>query len=338
MWVQATGPSDRIEISHADNMVVTEPEETGERIGEEALDWLVRMTSARPDEAEVARFRRWLEADPAHRESWGRLAGMWTGIGPLAERLAPEPAPVETGAVCGSWRRWISGIRVAALAAAAILLTVALWQPLRADFATGVGERREVALADGSSVALDADSAIALRFGGTARGVELLKGRADFKVTKDPSRPFLVTSGAGTIRAVGTEFVVGRTERGTSVAVIEGIVEIRDGSGRLDRLERGQGERYAGAGPSWRLSAAEREETTDWHEGYLLFHDAPLREVVARLAHYRSGLVLVLDGTLGDRRVSGLFPIAEIDKALAAVIEATHAKPVYLSSYLILLR
>ncbi|NWO96327.1 FecR domain-containing protein, partial [Escherichia coli] len=72
---------------------------------------------------------------------------------------------------------------------------------------------------------LNTATQVELDFDREARRVALLNGEAQFDVVKDPARPFIVTAGDVTVRAVGTRFSVWRLgEDRTRVVVAEGIV------------------------------------------------------------------------------------------------------------------
>jgi transmembrane sensor len=83
-----------------------------------------------------------------------------------------------------------------------------------------------VRLEDGSTVDLNSQSKVRVRFGENRRSVELLEGQALFRVTKDTSRPFIVATDNTHVRAVGTQFDVYRKPSGTVVTVIEGRVAV----------------------------------------------------------------------------------------------------------------
>ena len=90
-------------------------------------------------------------------------------------------------------------------AAAAAVLATALWwrseqYPL---YATDIGERRSLTLADGSTVDLNARASIRIEFSKSERRVELLNGQVLFQVAQDPRRPFIVRSGNATVRVIG---------------------------------------------------------------------------------------------------------------------------------------
>ena len=58
------------------------------------------------------------------------------------------------------------------------------------------------------------------------RRINLARGEAMFKVTKDPSRPFIVNAGGAIARAVGTRFGVEHREDRIRVTVAEGKVTV----------------------------------------------------------------------------------------------------------------
>ncbi len=92
---------------------------------------------------------------------------------------------------------------------------------------TQTGEQHRVLLADGSVVLLDTASEVRVDLNPSERHITLVHGKAHFEVTPDPSRPFLVDAGEGTVRAVGTAFSVYRQGSVVDVAVTEGKVEVR---------------------------------------------------------------------------------------------------------------
>jgi len=76
------------------------------------------------------------------------------------------------------------------------------------QYATRIGERSTIRLADGSVVTLDTASRVSLDLTTANREVHLLGGQANFEVAKDKARPFVVYAGDRRITAVGTAFDV----------------------------------------------------------------------------------------------------------------------------------
>jgi transmembrane sensor len=94
--------------------------------------------------------------------------------------------------------------------------------------------------ADGSVARVSAGGELLVELAG-ADHVEsvLTKGAADFDVTKNPRRDFVVVAGQVRVRVVGTRFRVERSGERTRVAVSQGKVEVQDGDSKV-YLEAGE--------------------------------------------------------------------------------------------------
>ena len=123
----------------------------GGLVWDRALDWLLRIEAAPGDRLLRAQRDAWLAEQPSHAAAYRQAERVWRLTGAASPATGPS-RPVR-------WRR--GGL---ALAAAALAACLVLWLAtsvlVRADYRTGAGETRDVALPDGSTVSLDADSAI----------------------------------------------------------------------------------------------------------------------------------------------------------------------------------
>jgi transmembrane sensor len=113
--------------------------------------------------------------------------------------------------------------------AASLALFLAL--PAAPDYATKVGEQRQVRLADGSLAALNTDSQLDVAYSTGRRDLTLRQGEAWFQVAHNAARPFEVHVGPVHVRATGTAFrCAGPT--GVWVVVTEGrVLAWVDGAG-----------------------------------------------------------------------------------------------------------
>src|SRR5262249_28353313 len=119
--------------------------------------------------------------------------------------------------------RWLA----AAAAVGAVALGVWMTRLSTERFNTPVGELREIQLADGSIVNLNAQSEVVVQFTRSERDIRLARGEAMFKVARDPARPFRVRTTNAIVEAVGTQFNVNaRPDGTTTVAVLEGKVKL----------------------------------------------------------------------------------------------------------------
>lgn len=287
---------------------------------QDALQWLSRINE-QPGQAEGAAFKRWLLADPAHRAAYEQAQVLWQKSAAPAARLADEEQDalqryldaMARPPARGGWRR------VARLAlAACLVLAVGVaggWHPgywlqdLQADYSSA-GQIRQVTLADQSQVTLDAGSAIAVDFAQGERRVRLLHGAAFFEVTHT-GEPFLVEAAGGEVRVLGTQFEVRAQGEGAQVTVRSGRVGVSPAQGTLVReLTANQQVTYR-AGRVGDTLAVDSDNRLAWRQGWLNYYQVPLAQVIEDLGRYYPGRILLLDGDLGQRKVSGSFPVAE---------------------------
>jgi transmembrane sensor len=286
-----------------------------------ALQWLSRINE-QPVQAEGAAFKRWLLADPAHREAYVQAQALWQMSAAPAARLASEEQAslqryLDAMARPAAKRRWLK--RAAALASAACLvLAVGVaggWNPgywvqdLQADYSSA-GQVRQVTLADQSQVTLDAGSAIAVDFAHGERRVRLLRGAAFFQVTHT-GEPFLVAAAGGEIRVLGTQFEVREQGEGAQVTVRNGRVAVSPARGALARELTANQQVAYGEGQVGETRTVDSDSRLAWRQGWLNYYQVPLAQVVEDLGRYYPGRIVVLDGELGQRKVSGSFPVEE---------------------------
>jgi transmembrane sensor len=163
------------------------PEARRARAAAEAADWAVRLESGRLSAVERGELVDWLRESPVHVAEMlriGRLTSAlatfddWDQIPPISDSPDQRVIPLRAReAVMAPPRRTLSARakRVAGLAAAAVLVAASGWllrqQPSETAIRTQIGERREVALSDGSVVRLSATTDLRVRFERHTRAV-----------------------------------------------------------------------------------------------------------------------------------------------------------------------
>lgn len=298
-----------------------------EAIRAAAIDWWLRRNERAQSRREQRAFEDWLAADARHRAAFETISSV---CGFLGTKL-PGARPLRKAR---GRRRKIAG---AAVAGALLLLfhhDIALY--LGSDHATGAGETRRVTLADGSRVELDANSAIAVHFAGRERRIALLDGEAWFEVAPDPTRPFVVEAGSGSVTALGTAFDVAVQGDAVRVVVGEHRVKVENGGAGVV-VEEGQRTAYVGGAKAQAPSKADVTAATGWRRGRLIFSEAPLGEVVATLARHHRGYVAFLDPSLKARRVTGVFLADDPLAAFEELESALGVRVTRVSNYLILI-
>jgi transmembrane sensor len=205
---------------------------------------------------------------------------------------------------------------VASIAVACVAGGVFAWLDRAPVYSTGIGEQRSLTLADGSMVTLDTRTRIRVRFSAGERDIDLLEGRALFRVAKNDRQPFVVQSDRAAVRAVGTEFDVYRRAASVTVTVLEGRVAVTSGQGRVDAVVVPAGEQVAvlGSAQVTSATAADVAAATAWTQRRMIFESAPLSAVVEEFNRYNTRRLVVGDPRFSGLHVSGVF--ASTDPAL----------------------
>jgi len=287
-----------------------------------ALDWFVRLRNAKAGATDPAAFVRWRDADPAHAEAYAELAALWTGMDALPSPLPNTAIWGKRVGVSSRWRAlWIAG----GLAASLMLCfaTPRLWIDFTADMATSTGQVQNFALADGSRVTLDGDSAIDISMDAGARRIRLLRGRAWFAVAHE-ARSFTVAVGEGEVRDIGTAFEVTRRRDGGEVTVTQGIVALSIAGHRAIRLTQGAGARFFDTGQS--RVVATPSVPLGWIRGRLQFVSTPVADVLDDLARRGAGRTLYIDEAIARRRLTGVVNLADPFAARDTILAKVNAR------------
>jgi transmembrane sensor len=171
------------------------------------------------------------------------------------------------------------------------------------ELTTKVGELRTVRLDDESTITINTDSEIHVRYERKRRDIELRRGEAVFKVAHDAERPFRVHTRTGVVQAIGTQFNVYERPDGTDVVVLEGRVKLTPhaagGSVAIpNELATGQEARIALDGSIHRAEHADIARVLAWNKRRLKFDSVPLEEMVREFNRYHSDVRVRLDGVL----------------------------------------
>ncbi|BAF90430.1 putative iron siderophore sensor protein [Azorhizobium caulinodans ORS 571] len=281
------------------------PELADIALSDEAIEWMVRLHSGRSPPEERGAFTRWRAQSAAHEAAAAEAEALWHGLGSAgaglrAERRASR-ARITRRAVLGT-----GALAALGLAGAG----TGLWPGgPRADYATSVNETREITLADGSRVLLNASSALAVDFSPATRRLTLIAGQALFTVTPDAARPFIVGAADGWTRAVGTQFDVDIRREATVVTVLEGQVSVGvQGPLPAVTLLANETVRY-GAGTLGRPTAIDAAHATSWRRGKLIFDRRPLADVVGELQRHTRTRLVIASGSVGALEVTGVFDL-----------------------------
>ena len=318
-------------------------------LDEQAAEWCLLLADEDLSVDDQRAFDAWI-LEPAHARAFDEAVRVWSWAGETAE--TPELIRIRASALdsyrrahrhrwahrtIGRWQ-WAAGAFAAALLL--VLSVVLLSDPVQ-GYATGIGERRVVALADGSHLSLDADTEVQVRMERHRRVLTLVRGRAKFDVAKDPLRPFSVAAGDRLVIATGTSFSVELLAQQVHVVLYEGRVavlkgaetaaapeQVRSGAG-LVTAERAlaPGGRLVvaidGTAPAIVAPVADPGRSLSWEGGQISFDDEPLSSAVERVNRYSREKLAVGDARAAGIRIDGVFTAGDV-RAFVEGVTALH--------------
>ncbi|MCU9949390.1 FecR domain-containing protein [Pseudomonas sp. PDM13] len=298
------------------------------QVVEQAIAWRVRLASGTCPAEEFAACQHWRGIDPEHELAWQRLEA-------LGGRFSTIPAALGHAALDGAQhdpqrRRALKALALLIAAGGAGVLGVqgpAAFQPWLASLRTGTGERRSVTLPDGGRLHLNAGSAVDIDYDADRRLLRLYQGEILVETAADPARRlFLVDTGPGVLRALGTRFLVRQRPDRVLLAVYAGAVEVQPREGATRLLGEGWQSQFDAHG----MAEPQRAESdrASWVDGVLVARDMRLDEFVTEFDRQRHG-VLRCDPAVAALRISGVFPLDDSERALAAVARTLPVQVIY---------
>ncbi len=294
-----------------------------EQVEIQAADWLIARAEGPLSDERQAEFDAWFNASEGNKAAYWRLEYGWEeadrvgALGHGAIELAQEPVP-------GPARRWWLPAAIAASIAVAFGVQQFVMErpgpaPAREavaaikSYATPLGGKRLVGLADGSRIQLNTQSSVRTEITTARREVWLDQGEAFFEVARREGQPFIVHAGDRQITVLGTKFSVRRDADRVVVTVLEGRVrvdELKDS--RLMRSSIIVGGDIAMAVGGATLVTARSEERVDsalsWRQGVLTFDQEPLAAIAAEFNRYNARKLVLGGKSVGAIRITGTFP------------------------------
>ena len=209
---------------------------------------------------------------------------------------------------------WVSS--AAAAIAIMIIAMIAFPKPPQV-LKTGIGETQTVALPDGSSVVLNAQSVLKFREHNFDKKRKVsLEGEGYFDV--EPGSSFKINSPGGKVEVLGTTFNIRSRASFFDVTCYSGKVRIvKKQTGHL--LEPGQKLTAKPSDPI-RIEPTEAVSHPQWMDGFSAFQNIPLREVAEEFRR-QYGRKLILEEELHEKPYTGIFPNTDLDQALKFICD-----------------
>lgn len=217
-------------------------------------------------------------------------------------------------------RKLGSGLASIALVCGLALFAGKNYLPLdywMADQRTATGEQRQLQLADGTVINLNTHSAVDVQFDGDTRRIILQAGEIMVQTGHGDPRPFVVQTRDGTLRALGTRFMVKREDDGTRLSVLQSRVAAHPENSVEDVIfSAGQQVLMHRDHLGQMLTVTAGADA--WTRGMLVLDNVRLADMVGELNRYHRGH-LGVDPRVADLRITGSFPLDNLELALNAL-------------------
>lgn len=283
-----------------------------------AIAWQLTLDSGTALEREE--FAKWHAAHEEHARAWRQL-------GMLDQRFNVAKGPARSALLQSreGIRRRVRKLG-GGLASVVVIIGLGLYISERylpldywlADQRTATGEQRTVRLADGTVLNLNTHSAVDVRFDDERRLVVLQEGEILVETGHGDARPFIVETREGSMRALGTRFLVKREDDGTRLSVLQSAVAAHAQANPEEQILR-EAQQVLLRSDGLGSIAALAPGADAWTRGMLVVDNARLGDLVHELGRYRRGHLGVAP-EVAELRITGSFPLHDTDKALSALL------------------
>jgi len=307
---------------------------------QQAAEWAAYMHAEDVTAEGRERFSKWYAVSEENRMAYKYIEQSWD----IADFAIVSDADLDAELAGFARKKRFSMIKslpnwgVAALAAS-IMITIGLGitivqnmtQPQDQRYATLTGEIKTITLVDGSKITLAGATTLMAHFSKARREAELVNGQAYFDVIHDPSRPFLIHTGAAEVRVLGTEFDIQKTSSDVRISVTEGVVEVAEAPNVDDRgdivtdklqlsttdapvkLQVGEQIHVTTSGARSAITPFKQDSLLAWREGRFEYNKTPLSRVIDEVNRYRSIKVTLADENLADMPVTIAFSVHQTE-------------------------
>jgi len=298
----------------------------------EAVNWYVLLSSEHVTDAERQAWDRWMCESDMHRQAWEDIKrklsifeGIPSNLG--VEVLSRPPSKVN--------RQRREAIKTLGLLAAVLLPTGyvfkdALFGQFNYDYFTGVGERKNIALTDGTNLVLNTKTAVTIHSSRHTMMVQLHHGEVLVSTSKSHQKTqvLMIETGHGRILPLGTAFNVRRFDQFSRVSLFEGLL----------KLAPQQSGEHAFVHPQQEIDMHSNRVvfrrrlsvlSPSWQRGYLELDNMPLKYFAEEMQRYRYGIIKC-HRDIEQLMISGSFLVDDVDASLRSL---AHTFPVRIQRY-----
>lgn len=253
----------------------------GEKVTKEVHQWL--LNEEHTDEKEEALRILWEETEGKAN------TGIWTSLSAVYKKAGVKEQYTTSTFRKSVWRYAVAAVVVLAVSiSGTFFFTKNMYSEIAMiESFTPAGDTNMIELPDGSKVQTNSETMLLYpeAFKGDTRTVYLM-GEANFKVMKNPDKPFIVKSRSMAVTALGTEFNVSAYPDSDEIiaTLIHGKIQV-DCNNEMESyiLTPAQQLIYQCNSKQSVLTQANLEDVTAWQKGMFVFRGVTMKEILSSL-------------------------------------------------------
>jgi len=282
-----------------------------------AADWVnQRRDSGEWTPDDQAALDAWLAESPEHVVAYWRLDAAWERTQRLVA-LRPSKPERTRGPI---WRNALRFAAAAIVIAAGTSAAFYFTKPTAPDtrhFATDVGARKTIKLADGSEIELNTNTVLRIAPGPNPRMAWLDKGEAYFRIQHDSAHPFVVMAQGRRVVDLGTEFLMRAEPKRLEVALVAGRAQLdspNDPTQEPAVLTPGDvAIATANAISVTSKSTKVLSDELSWRQGLLVFKYTTLEDAASEFNRYNRKKIVITDPKVAQLTIVGTFPSNDVN-------------------------
>ncbi|QZE15219.1 FecR domain-containing protein [Halosquirtibacter laminarini] len=215
--------------------------------------------------------------------------------------------------------------------AASIVVLLGIWQTLLMLNGTTVcrtysnkgDSPKSLVLSDRTEVTLNKGAVLDILSDFSGVRKVALRGEAIFHVSHDEKRPFIVKGDLGSVKVLGTTFVVDNTSDELKTTLIEGSVAFQTNVGEVI-LKPNQQAVFSDSQQKINVVSVRGDLSTSWSDGKICFQNVSLSSVLARIAKEKDVKIYIKSREKALMKVSGEFEVkSSLESMLYALTKVT---------------
>nr|WP_321453762.1 FecR domain-containing protein [uncultured Carboxylicivirga sp.] len=240
-------------------------------------------------------FNKWIHSSEFNQDTYQKIETYWKhtpeqkGLDSTAELISRLKYRIHqpTLDISKYLYKWKLAASILLIISVGLSLVIAfsLERPMPSlTLQTEKGQRTSALLADGTRVWLNADSELKITDFSKDKRVVSLSGEAQFEVTKDADRPFIVETSHIDVQVLGTIFNVKAYDEDETVkaTLVEGKLRVKGKEWRSKKvyiLNPGQSLTFYKGSKEFLVDNVDVNEDVSWRDGVLIFKSMPFQKL-----------------------------------------------------------